>query len=70
MIKISMIERSPITLTFLHRGLYQVLTEKYEWQGQAAEELTSFLQPMLDYNTEKRATAKQCLEHPWLQDVQ
>jgi hypothetical protein len=51
------------------RPLESVLVEKYEWSEEDAEELTSFLLPMLDFVQENRATAAQCLEHPWLSDV-
>lgn len=50
-------------------GLYDVLREKYEWPEQDAMEFSAFLLPMLDFNTEKRASAAQCLDHPWLKDV-
>lgn len=33
-----------------------------------AKELASFLVPMLDFVPQKRATAAECLMHPWLQD--
>jgi serine/threonine protein kinase len=51
------------------RPLESVLVEKYEWSEEDAEELASFLLPMLDFVQENRATAAQCLEHPWLSDV-
>ena len=51
------------------RGLYDVLREKYEWDEKDALEFSAFLLPMLDFNTDKRATAVQCIEHPWLRDV-
>ncbi|XP_022795163.1 SRSF protein kinase 3-like isoform X2 [Stylophora pistillata] len=50
-------------------GLYDVLREKYEWPEKDAMEFSAFLLPMLDFNTDKRATAAQCLEHPWLKEV-
>lgn len=50
-------------------GLYDVLREKYDWSEKDAMEFSAFLLPMLDFNTEKRATAAQCLDHPWLKDV-
>jgi len=50
-------------------GLYDVLREKYEWPEKDAMEFSAFLLPMLDFNTEKRATAAQCLDHPWLKDI-
>jgi len=50
-------------------GLYDVLTEKYEWNREEAEVFTSFLTPMLDFNPEQRATAEECLHHPFLKDA-
>jgi len=46
--------------------LKDVLTEKYEWGEAEAEELASFLLPMLKPDCSRRATAAQCLAHPWL----
>ncbi|CAG9858551.1 unnamed protein product [Phyllotreta striolata] len=47
-------------------GLEDVLMEKYDWSRQDAEEFAAFLKPMLDFDPNKRATAADCLEHPWL----
>ncbi|XP_053104572.1 SRSF protein kinase 1 isoform X2 [Hemicordylus capensis] len=47
-------------------GLFEVLVEKYEWPQAEAAAFTDFLLPMLELNPEKRATAAQCLRHPWL----
>ncbi|KAG8132194.1 putative Serine-threonine-protein, partial [Naja naja] len=47
-------------------GLFEVLMEKYEWSQDDAAAFTDFLLPMLELNPEKRATAAQCLRHPWL----
>lgn len=47
-------------------GLFEVLVEKYEWSQEEAAAFTDFLLPMLELNPEKRATAAQCLRHPWL----
>ncbi|XP_068170950.1 SRSF protein kinase 1b [Antennarius striatus] len=47
-------------------GLFDVLVEKYEWSKDEAFSFSSFLQPMLDLVPERRATAAQCLSHPWL----
>ncbi|XP_066480317.1 SRSF protein kinase 1 [Tiliqua scincoides] len=47
-------------------GLFEVLVEKYEWLQDEAAAFTDFLLPMLELNPEKRATAAQCLRHPWL----
>ncbi|XP_059186099.1 SRSF protein kinase 1b isoform X2 [Centropristis striata] len=47
-------------------GLFDVLVEKYEWSKDAAHSFSTFLLPMLDLVPERRATAAQCLSHPWL----
>lgn len=49
-------------------GLVSVLTEKYEWPHEQAMAFADFLVPMLAYEPKKRATAEQCLKHPWLQE--
>lgn len=48
-------------------GLEEVLVEKYEWRFDEAAAFAEFLRPMLEFEPLKRATAAQCLEHPWLQ---
>lgn len=50
-------------------GLCKVLKEKYEWDLSEARKFTEFLQPMLAFNPNERATAAQCLKHPWLDSV-
>ena len=47
-------------------GLLEVLVDKYEWPREEAECFADFLLPMLDLIPEKRATATECLRHPWL----
>eukprot|EP00124_Ichthyophonus_hoferi_P002202 Ihof_evm4s141 gene=Ihof_evmTU4s141 len=47
-------------------GLVDVLIEKYSFDRPVAEEFASFLLPMLNVNAAKRATAAECLTHPWL----
>ncbi|KAK0090284.1 hypothetical protein PV325_001515 [Microctonus aethiopoides] len=47
-------------------GLYEVLTEKYDWLPSEAREFADFLTPMLEFDKNTRATAAECLEHPWL----
>ncbi|XP_072106120.1 SRSF protein kinase 3-like [Mobula birostris] len=46
--------------------LYEVLVEKYDWPLELAAQFTQFLLPMLEYVPEHRATALDCLRHPWL----
>lgn len=48
-------------------GLYEVLTEKYDWSPSEAREFAEFLTPMLEFDPSMRATAAECLKHPWLQ---
>ncbi|KAI1892994.1 hypothetical protein AGOR_G00139230 [Albula goreensis] len=47
-------------------GLFEVLLEKYEWPLEQAAQFSDFLLTMLEHVPEKRATAAQCLQHPWL----
>lgn len=47
-------------------GLVAVLHEKYEWSLEEAEAFADFLKPMLQFDPAKRATAAECLKHPWL----
>lgn len=46
-----------------------VLEEKYRLGEERAVMLTSFLLPMLSYEIEKRATAEQCLQHPFISGI-
>jgi len=46
--------------------LKNVLVEKYEWDEMAAEGFSQFLLPMLHPDPARRATAAQCLNHPWI----
>ncbi|EFP89471.1 serine/threonine protein kinase, CMGC group [Puccinia graminis f. sp. tritici] len=52
-----------------HWPLEAVLKEKYCLDKQAAIDLTSFLEPMLNVVPEKRATAERMLKHCWLEGV-
>jgi len=49
--------------------LYDVLTEKYEWDTQIAREFADWLLPMLAYDPIERATALDCINHPFMADV-
>ncbi|MED6196262.1 hypothetical protein PIB30_045856 [Stylosanthes scabra] len=46
--------------------LNKVLMEKYDFSEREANEMTEFLVPILDFVPEKRPTAGQCLQHPWI----
>ncbi|KAJ1397799.1 Serine/threonine-protein kinase, active site [Sesbania bispinosa] len=45
---------------------FKVLTEKYDFSDQDANDMADFLVPILDFVPEKRPTAAQCLSHPWI----
>eukprot|EP01006_Ploeotia_vitrea_P036520 TRINITY_DN66028_c6_g1_i1.p1 TRINITY_DN66028_c6_g1~~TRINITY_DN66028_c6_g1_i1.p1 ORF type:complete len:745 (+),score=378.50 TRINITY_DN66028_c6_g1_i1:260-2236(+) len=46
--------------------LENVLYEKYKLPRDEADQLASFLKPMLNFNPAQRATAADALTHPWL----
>ncbi|XP_062212407.1 uncharacterized protein LOC133913305 [Phragmites australis] len=46
--------------------LGKVLMEKYEFTERNANDMADFLVPILDFVPEKRPTAAQLLQHPWL----
>lgn len=50
-------------------NLFQVLVDKYEWSCDDAVIFQDFLTKMLQYDSKKRATAADCLKHPWLREV-
>ncbi|XP_035517716.1 SRSF protein kinase 3-like [Morone saxatilis] len=47
-------------------SLFEILLDKYEWPREEAVQFSSFLLTMLELLPEKRATAAQCLKHPWI----
>ncbi|XP_051975662.1 SRSF protein kinase 2-like isoform X3 [Xyrauchen texanus] len=47
-------------------SLFDVLVDKYGWVAEDAGHFTHFLLPMLEMVPEKRASASECLNHPWL----
>lgn len=49
--------------------LQEVLEEKYNISKHEADTISSFLLPMLELDPTKRATAKQCLSHPFCADA-
>ncbi|KRK02486.1 SRSF protein kinase 3 isoform X7 [Drosophila yakuba] len=48
-------------------SLMNVLVEKYDWDPVEAKKFSDFLLPMLEYNPVIRASAAECLQHPWLE---
>jgi serine/threonine protein kinase len=48
--------------------LHDVLVQKYEWPEADAREFADFLMPMLEFDQSRRSTARDCLDHPWLND--
>uniref|UniRef100_A0A1A9X1N0 non-specific serine/threonine protein kinase n=1 Tax=Glossina brevipalpis TaxID=37001 RepID=A0A1A9X1N0_9MUSC len=48
------------------RSLVELLIEKYNWKPEESKKFSDFLLPMLEYDPDKRATAAECLQHPWL----
>lgn len=50
-------------------GIKEVLVEKYKYSQTEANNISSFLLPMLEYMPTKRASARESLRHSWLRDV-
>ena len=48
------------------RTLVDMLTNRYKWPDDDARAFADFLLPMMTYDPRRRATADQCLRHPWL----
>ncbi|EOA15511.1 hypothetical protein CARUB_v10004836mg [Capsella rubella] len=46
--------------------LDRLLMDKYKLPEAEAKEFAEFLTPILEFAPEKRPTAQQCLEHPWM----
>ncbi|KAF1862757.1 hypothetical protein Lal_00040022 [Lupinus albus] len=46
--------------------LNKLLIDRYKFPENDAHEFSEFLLPLLDFAPEKRPTAQQCLQHPWL----
>ncbi|KAK6924580.1 Protein kinase domain [Dillenia turbinata] len=46
--------------------LDRLLVEKYKFSESDACEFSEFLCPLFDFAPEKRPTAQQCLQHPWM----
>lgn len=52
-----------------HWPLEEVLLEKYKFSEKDAVEMSSFLLPMLQLDPDRRCTAHEALQHPWLSKV-
>lgn len=50
-------------------SLDKLLIDKYEFSEEDARGFAEFLCPLLDFAPEKRPTAQQCLQHPWLNNL-
>lgn len=46
--------------------MFSVLTQKYNWRSKKARDFADFLEPMLEYDRRRRATAWECLNHEWI----
>jgi len=49
--------------------MFDVLTEKYEWDPHVAQSFSDFLMPMLDFDPKARVTASEALRLPFLANV-
>ncbi|CAN8070370.1 unnamed protein product [Agarophyton chilense] len=49
--------------------LIEVLEEKYKFRREEASLISSFLEPMLRFDPDKRATAKECLAHAFVAEI-
>lgn len=49
--------------------LKDVLREKYKFSDVESNQVSDFLSPMLKVDPLERASAKQCLDHQWLQNI-
>lgn len=49
--------------------LTDVLYEKYHFTRQESEEIGDFILPMIEINPDRRASAQEMLEHPWIKDI-
>ncbi|KAL8143441.1 hypothetical protein V2J09_016473 [Rumex salicifolius] len=48
--------------------LNKLLVDQYGFSEDNARQFSEFLCPLLDFTPDKRPTAKQCLQHPWLKN--
>ncbi|KAJ3603036.1 hypothetical protein NHX12_030780 [Muraenolepis orangiensis] len=48
-------------------SLCEILQDKFEWRREEAAQFSSFLLTMLEPQPGRRASAAQCLRHPWME---
>jgi len=78
----NIINKGKLSKEFFHRNgklrnitklkpwsLNRVLLDKYEWEPEVAKSFSEFLVSMMVYDPDHRATAQQCLKHPFLEGV-
>jgi len=78
----NIINKGKLSKEFFHRNgklrnitklkpwsLNRVLLDKYEWEPEVAKSFSDFLVSMMTYDPAARATAQQCLKHPFLEGV-
>lgn len=49
--------------------LAEVLRDKYQFPEKDAKAIAAFVMPMLEYDPDRRASARQCLLNEWISDV-
>lgn len=54
---------------FNRTSIYEILITKYNFNKNNAQEIQSFLLPMLAFDPKKRSNAKEMLSHKWLEDA-
>jgi len=47
-----------------------LFSQKFGFTGKEADEASAFILPMLDFNTQSRVTALDCLANAWLNDIE
>lgn len=52
-----------------HCPLYKLLLNEYRFNEKDAKDLAGFLLPLLELTPNKRPSAAQCLQHPWLKNA-
>lgn len=61
-------QQMPFTTKSKHKQHEMILNAQYELPHTVSEELRDFVSKMLQVDPDKRFSAQQCLEHPWVQN--